>query len=400
MIRFQPDDWRETLLRPIAMAAPDAGIYIEIMAPDFRFVFALGLLLLLGAMALRAPHAPAPSPRVVLVLVAALGVAFVPWIATTANGRYFVAGLLVVGPVCVGLAWLLPATRAFRLTLAVGLVALQAFAVQQSSPWQAWGLAQWKRAPYFAIDVPDDLRTQPATLVTMSSITYSLVAPQFHPESSWMSLQAAPAPGTETPDSRRSQALLANAARGRLLLLVPVVPGYLTPERLPTPEVSKVIDEQLRAHRLAFEQPQACRFLASGGLASMALGGDGPAPPARDSQFGFWVCQLTFLSPSAQPQPQRASRYGAVFASLEAHCPRFFPPGQIGALAIPGGEVRNYSQAEMKVYVLDSGDVLYKYYRAFNPVRVGSIDELLAGKVSLDCGKIRGRSGLPWEREI
>jgi hypothetical protein len=25
---------------------------------------------------------------------------------------------------------------------------------------------------------------------------------------------------------------------------------------------------------------------------------------------------------------------------------------------------------------------------------------LLAGRTRMDCGKIRGRSGLPWEREI
>ena len=43
-MRFQPDTWLEALLRPVAMAAADANVYVEIMAPDFRFVFVLALL--------------------------------------------------------------------------------------------------------------------------------------------------------------------------------------------------------------------------------------------------------------------------------------------------------------------------------------------------------------------
>jgi hypothetical protein len=44
--------------------------------------------------------------------------------------------------------------------------------------------------------------------------------------------------------------------------------------------------------------------------------------------------------------------------------------------------------------------VYYKYYRALNPVQVGNIQDVLAGKAKVDCGRIRGRSGLPWNREI
>ena len=37
MERFAPDTLRDALWRPIAMAAPDGGVYMEIMAPDVRF---------------------------------------------------------------------------------------------------------------------------------------------------------------------------------------------------------------------------------------------------------------------------------------------------------------------------------------------------------------------------
>ena len=49
-VRFEPDTLYEALLRPVAMAAPDANVYVEIMAPDLRFIFVLALLALLAAM--------------------------------------------------------------------------------------------------------------------------------------------------------------------------------------------------------------------------------------------------------------------------------------------------------------------------------------------------------------
>jgi len=406
IMRFQPDTLYEALLRPVAMAAPHANVYVEIMAPDFRFVFVLALLALLATLSLTGRRGPAgtrgtgdrASARPVFVLLAALAAAFVVWVATTANGRYFLAGLLIAGPVCMGLTRLLPVTRAMRLALAVGMVALQVFAVQQSSPWQAWAVASWKEPPYFHVDVPQEWREQPATYVTMSAISYSLLAPMFHPESRWLSLHNAPPPVSSTTQGRRLDAFLSKVEAGRVMLLAPVVPGLLTPERLPNARVSEVINEQLAPYRLGFVQPQACQFLASRGLASMGLG---EKTQEERSRSGFWLCRLTRLEASAVPEASRGRHYDAVFKVLEAQCPRFFPAGgDRDSVVLAKGEVRSYLQAEMKAYVYDSGDVYYKYYRALNPVLVGHVADLLAGRARVDCDKIRGRTGLPWEREI
>jgi hypothetical protein len=405
MNRFEPDTWLAALLRPVAMAAPDSYVYVEMMAPDFRWVFVLLLLVLLVTLRRRARGGSAGAvaaagadagPATVFVLVAVLAVAFVPWLVTSGNGRYFLAGLLIVGPVCVGLAWRLPVTRSLRLTLAAGMVALQAFAVQQSAPWQAWGLAQWKEAPYFQVDLPPEAKTEPATYVTMSVISYSLLIPQFHPQSRWINLANAPLPGTNTFNSERTAAFLAQA-QGKLRLLVPVVPGMVTEGLLPNAEVSEVIDSQLAPYGLGFARPQACRFLHSRSLASMGLR---EKTEQQRAQSGFWLCELRRVAPGARPSAY-GRRYDAVFAALEKQCPRFLPANGDGpSLALPAGEVRSYMQAEMKVYVYDNGEVYYKYYRALNPVLVGKADDLLAGRSRLDCGTIRGRSGMPWDREI
>lgn len=404
-MRFEPDTLLETVLRPVTMAAPDANVYVEIMAPDFRFVFVLAVLAMIAAMGLLGRRRVAAEitggsagRRAVFVLLAALALAFVPWLATTGNGRYFVAGLLLVGPVCVGLVRQLPVTRAMRLTLAGGMVALQAFAVQQAAPWQAWTKTVWKEPPYFQVDVPPEWRAQPATYVTMSAISYSLVAPMFHPQSRWMSLHNAPAPGSAGADARRTEAFLAAAQPGRLMLFVPVVPGALTQERLPSAAVSQALADQLLRYGLAFTQPQSCRFLASPSLAEMGLG---EKTAQQRAEAGFWLCHLV-RPPAGEARPAApATRYDRVFKALEAQCPRLFPAGgDHGSQAVPHGEVRSYLQAEMKAYVYDDGNVYYKYYRALNPARVGRADELLAGRTRMDCRRIRGRSGLPWEREI
>lgn len=405
-MRFQPDTWLEALLRPLAMAAPDANVYVEIMAPDFRFAFALALLVLLAGLCL-ARRRPAPAVaagplasravRAVALLAAALAASFVPWLATTGNGRYFLPGLLVVGPVCVGLAWQLPLTRSLRLTLAAGMVALQALAVQQSAPWRAWTMVAWREPPYFQLELPRELRAQPGTYVTLSAISYSLLAPMFHPQSRWISLYNAPFPDSDTPDGRRTEGFLAAAAPGSLTLLAPAVVGTLTPQRLPDARVSAALNQQLAPFRLALG-PQSCRFLASRSLADMGLG---EKTAQQRAQSGFWLCPLERPAQGAASGIARGRRHDAVFRALEAQCPRLFPPGgDRDSVALPAGEVRSYLRAEMKVYVYDSGEVYYKYYRALNPVLVGTADELLAGRVRLDCGRIRGRSGLPWAREI
>jgi hypothetical protein len=248
------------------------------------------------------------------------------------------------------------------------------------------------------VEVPAQWRAQPATYVTMSAISYSLVAPQFHHHSRWLSLHNAPVPGGRSPDGARVDAFLSEAATGRLLLLVPALPGMSTPERLPNARMTDAIGQQLEPYRLAFAQPQSCQFLPSRGLAGMGLG---EKTQEQRSHAGFWLCHLARLDASAPPDVRPGRRYDAVFKVLESQCPRFFPAGgDRDSVVLARGEVRSYLQAEMKAYVYDSGEVYYKYYRALTPVRVGTAADLLAGRARVDCGKIRGRAGLPWEREI
>lgn len=394
MIRFLPDTWRDAVFRPLAMASPDGGVYVEIIAPDFRFLFALALGL--GWLLLaRGPQRRASAP---LVLLAFTALAFVPWLATTGNGRYFIAFLLVAGPLCIGLLHLLPVSRGLRLAMAALMILCQAWLVHDIEPWRSWTYVEWKEPPAFGVEVPAEVAAQPATYVTMASISYSIIAPRFHPDSRWINISALQGVAASTPDELRAQALI--AAPGPLRLIFPTVPGGQDEARIDT-ELGRAIDDLLARQGLSIEDEAQCRILRSTGLAKMTIRQLGEVPSGQKVVHGFWLCPLAReASPRARrsgPMPERSER---VFERMEQTCPRIFRPGEVVSLRLPGGAVRGYPGSDFKLYVLDDGKVWYKYVRALNPVLVGDADTILGPAFTMDCDNIRGRSGLPWERGI
>ncbi|HSI54114.1 MAG: hypothetical protein ACAH21_01575 [Ramlibacter sp.] len=394
MIRFLPDTWRDALWRPLSMASPDGGVYVEILAPDFRFLFVLVLALawlLFARGGQRRISAAAP------VLLAFTALAFVPWLVTTGNGRYFIPFLLLAGPLCIGLLHLLPITRGFRLALALGMVLWQGVVIHEVDPWRTWAFIPWKDAPAFGVDVPADVAAQPATYVTVASISYSLIAPRFHPDSRWINISSLQGVGSNAPDEVRARALL--NAPGPLNLLFPTVPGGQEGERI-DPDLGLAIDDLLVRQGLSIEDGAKCRLLRSSGLANM-ISRRQRETPAENFVHGFWLCPLTReASPRARkagPVPERTEQ---VFERLEKTCPRIFRPGETVSLRLPGGAVRGYPGSDFKLYVLDDGQVWYKYVRALNPVLLGKADGILGPSFTMDCDNIKGRSGLPWERGI
>lgn len=394
MIRFLPDTWRDALLRPLAMAFPDGGVYIEIIAPDFRFVFiivlALAWVLLARGEQRRASAAP--------VLLALTALAFVPWLATTGNGRYFIPILLISGPLCIGLLHLIPSTRSMRVALAVVMVACQGFLIAEITPWRYWGHVVWSNGAPFPVEVPEDVAAQPATYVTLSSISYSLIAPRFHPASRWVNISTQAGLQDISPDGLRVQALI--AAPGFLKVIFPTVPGGQLGDRI-DPALGKAIDDLLARQGLSIEREDECRLMLSAGLAGMASSKLSDEAAGRPGLHGFWLCPLA-RHPSARatrsaPVPRRSEQ---VFEKMEQICPRIFRPGETVSLHIPSGAVRGYPGSDFKLYVLGNGQVWFKYVRALNPVLLGEVDTILSPLFAIDCDHIRGRSGLPWERTI
>jgi len=292
--------------------------------------------------------------------------------------------------------YLLPLTRSFKLFLAAGILAAQTFVVVQSSPWDAWAWVSWGKAPYFQLDLPKiDASAAPTTYVTLSTISYSLIAPQFPPSSRWINITSV---GGTVRDLSWAQDFLA-AAPGPLMLIVPTIKGQVIGDGQPTPEIRKALGVMLGSKRLALAQDARCELLRSRALAVIGRPGQEVSPEeANDS--GFWLCPLRYPAEApASEHPPLKPDAEAAFARIEQTCPRFFPPGA-RTVMINGGALRHYADSDMKLYVLDDGEVLYKFWRALNPTLVGKLADVLEGRSKIDCDHIRGRAGLPWDREI
>lgn len=398
MIRFQPDTWRDALWRPIAMAAPDAGVYMEIMVPDLRFAALLLLSLLVIPIALRRPVLARP----VVLLLCFVWLAFVPWLATSGNGRYFIAILMVAGPLCIALIHRLQITAPARLALAGLLVVVQATAVSLSDPRGAWALASW-RDTYFEAELTSEDRSVPATYVLISSISYSLAAPLFPVESRWVSLASLSGELETSPDIRRAQAVLAAGKREGLplKLMAPTQPENVLPGGQPDSHIRAEMDRLLVPHRLALAGG-ACHIVLSRTLASTAYRDLAQAKPGVVEKMGFWICPLQYpVEPRQKSAPAyEISRPDRVFDKLERACPRLFHPGEAKTVRMHGGFSRTYPSSDMKAYVLDNDEVHFRYWRALNSNSVGQVPQVLADGFTFDCHQVKGRSGLPWERVL
>ena len=133
MIRLMADTWQEAVLRPLSMAAPNGWIYTEIIAPDFRFLIAL-LLAAVAIISVGSRKRWRDRSKPVFLLLGLTFVSFVPWMATTGNGRYFMPYLILIGPLCLGLINILPSTRGMKASIAITVLGLQGFALYQNNP--------------------------------------------------------------------------------------------------------------------------------------------------------------------------------------------------------------------------------------------------------------------------
>jgi hypothetical protein len=267
--------------------------------------------------------------------------------------------------------------------------------VATNPPWDSWAWLSWEDAPYFQIDAPKALPSAPpTTYVTLSSISYSLIAPMFPAASRWINVTLHGAAGR---DATWVQDFL-DAAPGPIMLVAPAIEGEVGVDGKPNTQVRHALDLLLGPQRLALDG-DACELVPSRGLA--ALNRKRKAERPESERSGFWICPLRYPVAAAPVQAKLASpRTEAAFARIEQLCPRFFPAGNSETLRINGGALRQYAESDMKIYVMDDGTVLYKFWRALNAVRIGTVDGVLGGRDVVDCKNIRGRTGLPWDREI
>lgn len=408
MIRFLADTWRDALLRPVAMAAPNSSVYIEIAAPDFRFALALGL----AVLALISVRKGKPATKAwlpTLALFALVFLSFIPWMQTTGNGRYFMPYVILIGPLCIALINLMQSTANMKMFLVVAVLAIQGFALSQNTPWRpvdSWSWVDWKDAPYLPLEFAKEAIDPEAIYVTISVPTYSLAAPLFPATSRWINISTFGSSDTDKQSALYAPVKKALQSGKPLKLFMVSAPRSMKNGSIqPDQNAIDQINPYLEAHDLRFKSPTDCQLVKSKSVAptGFVLTEESAAERERViKDSGFWICPIEYAvapkrSKSLTPEELNAK---ALFEKMEKICPRFFDSGQQGVSYHRSGFQRRYGVSDSFLIATADGHLYFKYYRTLNPQLIGKAEEVLSSGFSFDCNKFKGRAGLPWEREI
>jgi hypothetical protein len=385
MLRFKPDHWVDALLRPVLMGDPSAGLYYELSAPDWRFAALVLVVLLAWTVGRGRAQAQAPQ-RQALLMLAAL---FYIWTLTIGNGRYFIVGLLMVGPLLV-MAWQwLPGGRGWRWLGLLALLTVQGLTLHWSYRPEHWVQSTWRHGPSIQVD-DSHVRRSPAIFVTVSTNSYSALVPFFHPESRWLKLGEHM---VHRPGSTQERSMLAMLESDLpTYVLTPVTSRKGRRNDQPDETLRRTITLMLSAYPLALADAR-CVSVGS----SIAPADDSGGDRGQATAGAFWLCPLRRTERAPAPADPSEARARQVFARVEAYCPRFFPAS--GGITQRGQDHwrRYYPIADTRLFVDDRGGVSYRYYRSVAEVPVGSAEDVLAGRLNFDCSRLIGRYRPPWQ---
>ncbi len=390
-LRFLPEGFGDALTRIFEIALPVRQVYIESAAPDLRLA-AVVVLLAAAVLALQflnrsgvsggaeTPPAELLKRQRLMLLSIFWVVALAAWLATSANGRYFLAALLLAGPLLAALLFVVlgRSRRAFVYGSLV-VLGLQTFQTFEASDLR-WAPGN-PSGPWLEIDVPAHLRERPYTYVSMSSQSNSFLAAFVHPQSSFTAVwgQYSIAPGTPSYD--RVERLLADGDREAVIVIpIDVRRRDNQPHR---PSSLEGAQRSLRAFRMRLDEDRCGFIKSSDPFASLYWVGDrSEAQPHQEYDGYIFYCHLV-RDESLIPEVPPALVLAALNAA-ERSCPRIFAPA--AAATVPSGSrwLRTYANSDTTLYA--AGDRVYHIgWRMGEPIFAGTVSELAAGNVAIDC---------------
>ena len=389
MERFRPDSLLDGLLRPFLLADPTSFLYVEMMAPDFRFAALAVLGLLVALLHKRCSPLSSVQSRVVLLLV----VVFYAWTFTSGNGRYFLPGLLLAGPVLVLFIRSLPISgwmRAFVILLILGLHVPTVVDLHHDDPWR---VSEWHEGPAIGL-APSPLRQQPALFLKISANSFSALTPHFHPESRWVMLGGHLRRDIGSYERRRLSEVFASNLKA--YAFAPKATDIMDTNGQPIPDIRRAIADVLAPYGFALTEAdcQTIDVITS------------PTAPGRDARLGsaegFWACPINRVGDIAKPEVATVvipENHRAVFERFERACPRFFSPGGGQDNHFDGTSRRYYQGTDTQLQVWNDGMVAYRYQRSLNVTRVGDIQKILRNELELPCDRLVGRYRPPWSQD-
>lgn len=411
MIRFQPDSFLAALARPFAMAAPNGWVYVEIIAPDFRF--ALWTLVLLGVLicryVLRRRLTSVASERfqfdscVMLLLLAC-------WLASSGNGRYFVVGLLLIGPILIGGVFSFPVSRFLKWSIVGFIFLLQILALTINNPWKStdtWQRVRWNDR-YFDVS-RDDIEVIDHTrgvYLSASTQSYSLIFPLFPRDVRWVNFSVFGGEGIP-PESRYARVfshMISPPARPRFFQ-ENLFGQFDVANRRLTEEGVTASNAVLSLFGLKIANPQRCDLIKSNSMADFVSVRSSDSEAVlrfRRGSAGFTLCDVEAATASDAPVSDSVQQAAGKFKQIEEGCPRYFPGGQRFVATLPDGFARKYAGSDLTLIYIPSDGVYVRSLRTLAPKLLASEADLAAGSGAWThrCRESAGRTTLPWQSEL
>jgi Glycosyltransferase family 87 len=390
--RFLPDTWWETLIFPFKMLVPDRGVYTEPFAPDVRFavIVVLSIALVAFGFVNRLRKVDIGIQAVdrganLEAWVGGLIVAWILWLAGSANGRYMMPlALLAPIPLFWLLARLVRRQSFLMLSCALILAVQVAGCVIAMNP--RWGPSQWTGS-WFEIEMPEELIVRPNLILSIESQSLSFLAPFVHRESAFVNVSGQQVLDKETNGFGRLEGLLSKYPNDTFLVYqvkiidennLPLIVGFGGFEQV--------------AKRLGLDVDRSrCGFIRFGGGFPLFkyLGWTGDEPTVRPTRPGSYAvyCAARQSSEAAGTYYEDKAKAEKVFSRLETLCPSKFNPPQTTSHKRGDNWGKQYVNSDFLV-VVGSQDVWYQFFGEGERIRIGSLEHVLSPALAAkDCAK-------------
>lgn len=373
--RFAARDPVALLAFPFQMAALGPRVYAENFAPDLRFA---ALVLTLPGVAVLAARRSAraaaalhgPGWRVLMFFGCALAL----WITSSANARYGMIVLLLVGVCLARFVELLLPARAARVTLALLLVVQVGIGIVASPP--RWFIsAEWS-GRWLPYEVPERATREPALYLTVEILPMAVVAPYLHPASSLVNVRGQHSLPTESP--RLKELLERHRGRARTLgRFLELADGR------PAAQQVKVYDARLL--RFGFRVDAADCFAIPwrpddqdplSRAANRLAGGRKSIEPLSLTSCGL---SRVARDPADIERERRAS---ALFDRVEKSCPGLLRGQTAVTEPFGSGWSRNYTGLDARLEAFADRLILHRY-RVASTVELGRISDWERGQAAL-----------------
>lgn len=324
--RFIPSSLSEALWRPFAMLDPTFMIHYELRAPDARYA----LLAILACVLLARPvwrrfaasdrpgAAPAAAPVSDLRAAAALGCAFaiawVLWLMTSGNSRYF---LPMSSVAAVLIAVLVPRWVGNRprvwIPLLLAVCGLQLLHLIFAGAGLRWNGTSWDSGPWVDVQVPEKLAAEPALYLSIGTNSSSYLAPYVSRDAGFISVTGWYALGPDGPGGGQVETLIRKHA-SHLRMLAPG--DRLYPDLKHIPNVSDV-DGALARFGLRSDPDDCTTVTVRGSL-----------PEGKEPGFLTYLvsCRVVPDPGARSAQSARRATTALILDRLEDACPELFQP--------------------------------------------------------------------------